>query len=119
MTQHSDQPLSYQSAARFLNGIVIQMRDAEKELRTAHETTAQAEYDYRQAQARAWATAEGTNALQREASVQAACAEQRKARDLGRYRIDAAKMAFARLEREASSVRFLGEWAKSQTGSAV
>lgn len=112
----SDGPLTYQQAAGFLASLTQQMRDATGELRQAHERLADDEAEYRRQQAQAWATVEGSNALERDAKVKAATADYRRARDIAKGRIDVAKATLQRLDREAASTRFLGAWAQSERG---
>lgn len=113
------EPLSLYDAHRLLSQVAAQMRSAALELANAHEAHADAERDYRIAQARAWATVEGRSSDERKAQVDAQCANDRHARDIAKGRIDTAKANLSRLDREAASIRFLGGWAQSQAGSAV
>jgi hypothetical protein len=112
-------PLSLYDAQQALSAIRDQMRESTGELKAAHVALADAERDYRIAQAKAWAVAEGKNAPEREAAVQAATAGDRHARDIARGRIDIAKANLSRLDREGASVRFLGTWSQQQYGSAT
>lgn len=112
-------PLSLYDAQHALTQIRDQMRDATGELKAAHQALADSEREYRKAQAVAWGTADGKNAPEREANVQAATSDQRHARDIARGRIDIAKANLSRLDREAASVRFLGSWAQTERGSAT
>jgi hypothetical protein len=104
--------ISYGEYAEGLRRLAQEGRDATAELEAAHQAEAEAERAYRVGRAQAYAEVDAPAAGQRDAMVDARTADQRKARDIARGRVQTATEVLREIRSRRSSSDELARYAR-------